>query len=339
MWEQNWKNLIKNVLENGKDVEKKDNPKRNFKEIVAEKFEFEDPRDRLIHDESLSMSIFQSVGQFLWITQGNFMVESIGYYQPSVFRLSTDQFRMIGAYGPRLFGVHHLNQMDYVRKTLRDDSTKRKAVASIYLPQFDQHGLPKEEVPCTLNLQYLIRNDSLNAVTFMRSQDVYKILPTDFFVFTMLHEYMTSLLYAKYNLELGRYHHFSGSFHVYDEDNERVCKSIENTSTFTQKMNPMPIYDAEIDLRELNKFETLLRYTVDIRKTKKIVLPFEEFFEIAEKRFNEKYWKQLALLLIYYAAFKIENEETQKSTYKMLEPVYQNQINLFLKKIENAKQR
>ena len=41
-----------------------------------------------------------------------------------------------------------------------NDNTKRKAVASIYLPQFDQHE-KNDEIPCTLNLQYLIRDEKM----------------------------------------------------------------------------------------------------------------------------------------------------------------------------------
>ena len=242
---------MKDVSNNGSSVTRKKST-RNIIEIISYKFEVENPRDRLIFDKIRAINIFQCIGQFLWITQGNFNVEAIKYYQPNSGNFSSDGIKMIGAYGPRLFGIQHLNQMSHVIETLADDPGKRRAVASVYLPQFDQHGLAKEEVPCTLNLQYVVRNDKLQAVTYMRSQDAFNVLPYDFFIFTMLQEYLLNELRPEHpEYQLGRYNHYSGSFHVYQKDRNEIEQVIENESAKIITMREMPSKNARLRLRSL----------------------------------------------------------------------------------------
>ncbi len=123
MWDNKWKELLKDISTNGVLVSRKDST-RNTQETVSYKFEIDDSRNRLISDELRGIDIFQCVGQFLWITQGNFNVEAIKYYQPISDKFSSDGVKMIGAYGPRLFGIQHLNQIEHVIDTLTEDPGK-----------------------------------------------------------------------------------------------------------------------------------------------------------------------------------------------------------------------
>lgn len=328
MWEETWKNHLKKILDNGYMVEK-NTAKGNFKELIAHQFTLDNPRDRLIIDNKRSMNIFQCIGQFLWITQGNFSVADIAYYQPAARKYSSDGITMIGAYGLRLFGIHHLNQMNYLLEVLGEDPTKRKAVASVYLPQFDQHNKKNEEVPCTLNLQYLVRDKKVHAVTYMRSQDAYNILPYDLFIFTMLQEYVTAYLGGQYNVELWEYHHFSGSFHTYERDEDAIRKVIANPAKCTP-MGKMPPDDVYLELGRINDFEMVLRNAVSFHTKKEIFLDLDVYEKALEGYADHPYWKQIGIILLCYGAWKVKNLGDYERFMNKLTPVYHHHVKQFL---------
>ena len=327
MWNEKWKELLNDTLVNGKLVKKKNNG--DYLETLGHKFILENPRDRLISDNIHPTNIFQCIGQFLWITQGNFNLEAIKYYQPIAEKFSSDGWKMIGAYGPRLFGIQHLNQIQHVFETLHEDSTKRKAVASVYLPQFDQHK-KNDEVPCTLNLQYLIRDGKLNAITFMRSQNAYNLLPIDLFIFTMLQEYVTAYLQAEYDLELGTYYHFSGSFHIYTRSQDEITRVINNKSTNNNIMEEMPWENVEVNINKLNQFEKVLRTTIVAHERRNVPVDFDFFLGMMDDLPKNEYWRQLALVLMCYGAYYIDDNKNLERFNKMLNTIYQYYVKLFL---------
>lgn len=333
MWDKEWKSILTDVLNDGENVQRK-NSKRNIVEIVSYKFQIDDPLDRLLYNEIRGLNIFQCIGQFLWITQGNFNLEAIKYYQPISEKFSTDGVRVIGAYGPRLFGIQHLNQMQHIADILAEDPSKRRAVASIYLPQFDQHGLANEEVPCTLNLQYLIRNNKMQTITYMRSQDAFKVLPYDVFIFTMLQEYLQNMLKPEHELSLGKYSHFSGSFHVYEEDILQVKQVLANNSYSNYKMDPMPPKDIKFRLRDLNKFESALRTIITTKLEHNLPVNFDGIFKMLDDLLKEEYWKQFGLLLICYGAIKVSDTANEKKAYDRLIPEYQYFVKLYCQKFK-----
>lgn len=336
MWDKTWKKLLKTILEEGHEV-KRENSKRNIRELIGHTFKIENPLERLLCDDVRGLNIFQCVGQFLWITQGNFNLEAIKYYQPLSEKFSSDGVKMIGSYGPRLFGIEHLGQVDHLIKVLAEDPSKRRAVASVYLPQFDQHGLSGEEVPCTLNLQYLIRENNVQSVTYMRSQDAFKVMPYDIFLFTMLQEYIKNQLKPKYSeFSLGTYNHFSGSFHIYETDIPQIEEVLKNLTTCDEKMPEMPSKDVKIRLRNLNKFESTLRTMTSAKIEFGVDINYESIFKMLEKLQKDDYWKQMGLILIAYSAIKTKNDQALKQTYEQLSSTYQHFIKIYQQKTSTA---
>lgn len=329
MFDEQWKNILKEVKEKGNTVTR--DKKRDIKEIISYQFKIEDPRDRIIFNKNFELNIFQCVGQFLWITQGSFNAEAITYYVPISERFSSDGIRMIGAYGPRLFGIQHMNQIKHIIDILDEDTSRRRAVASIYLPQFDQHKV-SDEVPCTLNLQYLIREKNVHAVTYMRSQNAFRLLPYDVFLFTMLQEYISAVLTTAHDLSLGNYNHYSGSFHIYQDELPFIEKVLEDDSKYSYKMDPMPSRNIILKLHKLNKFESMVRTTIASHENRKNPVDFNFIFEVLNDWFDDKYWKQFALLLVCYGATILDNKENQDLAFKQLDPMYQYLANMYINK-------
>jgi thymidylate synthase len=113
-----------------------------------------------------------------------------------------------GAYGPRLG-----RQLDDVCALLYREPDTRRAVLSIWREDDLTHDGDR---PCTLTLQLLLRDDRLQLVVNMRSQDYWLGVPFDFFIFTQLQASVAAWL----GVEVGPYIHHVGSLHLYDRDRE-----------------------------------------------------------------------------------------------------------------------
>jgi len=333
LFDQKWKEILQDVKESGITVER--GQKRAFREKISYQFQIDDPKDRIIFNKKFGLNIFQCVGQFLWITQGSFNAEAIKYYAPFSSKFSSDGFKMIGAYGPRLFGIHHLEQIKHVIDVLDEDTSRRRAVASIYLPQFDQHKAA-DEVPCTLNLQYLVREQKVQSVTYMRSQNAFRLLPYDVFLFTMLQEYINAVLTTAHNTGLGKYNHYSGSFHIYMDELSEIEKVLEDNTTETFQMKPMPSKNIILRLQKLNRFESIVRTIITSHEKRSNPVDFNFMFELCEEWFDDPYWKQFALLLVCYGAIIMKNNENRDRAISSLEPIYKYMVQMYIDKHANS---
>lgn len=124
-----------------------------------------------------------------------------------IFKNFLDDDIFHGAYGPRIHG-----NLAKVVHQLRKDDSSRQAVLTIYNSDKDLNVVSKD-IPCTLTLQYFIRNDKLYARTSMRSNDLYLGMPYDFVQFIALQGAIAQSL----GIEMGTYSHTVGSLHIYEE--------------------------------------------------------------------------------------------------------------------------
>lgn len=124
-----------------------------------------------------------------------------------------DQFRdggaFHGAYGPRIRA-----QLPRAVDRLLLDPDTRQAVVTIWDPALDAHVEGLHDYPCTIALQWMIRDGKLDAHTFMRSNDVWWGLAYDAFQFCQLQFTVAHAL----RLPVGTYYHHANSLHVYERD-------------------------------------------------------------------------------------------------------------------------
>lgn len=114
-----------------------------------------------------------------------------------------------GAYGPRIRA-----QLPRVVDRLSADIDSRQAVLTIWDPAQDCYTDGLRDYPCTIALQYMVRDGKLDAHTFMRSNDVWWGLAYDAFQFTQLQFTVAHAL----GLPIGRYYHHANSLHIYERD-------------------------------------------------------------------------------------------------------------------------
>jgi thymidylate synthase len=113
-----------------------------------------------------------------------------------------------------------------------------------------------KDIPCTCTLQFFVRNELLELVTYMRSNDVYLGLPHDVFAFTMLQEIVATTL----GIDVGSYRHAVGSLHLYDDDRPQALEFLREGWQSTQKPMPaMPRGDPRPSIQVMLTLEAGLR--------------------------------------------------------------------------------
>jgi thymidylate synthase len=152
------------------------------------------------------------IGELAWYLAASDDAAFITHYLQIYEKEAEIDGTIHGAYGPRLFTEGWHNQFENVIDVLRRKPSSRKAVIQLF-DSGDLAGTYKD-VPCTCNLQFMVRNGKLDLATSMRSNDAYRGLPHDVFSFTMIQEIAARML----EVELGEYNHFAASLHLYDND-------------------------------------------------------------------------------------------------------------------------
>lgn len=206
------------------------------REVVGAQIELTNPFARLSLSESRS-TLYSCLGEFLWYLARSDDIGFIKYYAPKYAEfVDVIDGKVPEAYGPRLFAWHGVDQVKQVIELLRERSASRQAVIQL----FDRNDLSngRRDVPCTCTLQFLLRENRLDAITMMRSNDAVRGLPHDLFAFTMLQE----LIARSLGVEPGIYRHWVGSLHIYERDGVIAQALIAEgwQSTIGSAMPPMP---------------------------------------------------------------------------------------------------
>lgn len=211
---QSWLLLLQDIFENGK----KSRPRGiEIKELLC--------KTTIVDMASPIVSIYQRkmgyrflAAEAWWILTGRNDVDSIKKYSPHIASFSDDGYRFDGAYGPRI-----VDQLRYVVDALCEDLDTRQAVLEIWRP----NPRKSRDVPCTLTIQWFIRDGKLHCIDSMRSSDAWLGWVYDVFNFSMLSAYIALMLGEKsINVELGELHLVAGSSHLYVRPKDDGAKNI-----------------------------------------------------------------------------------------------------------------
>lgn len=241
---------------------------QKIRERLAYTFSLEDPNERLCTIPAREANYGFAVGEFLWYWQGRQDLDMMLYYNKRMKSFSDDGHTLHSAYGFRLRNGSDLlgngcSQWENCVQTLLADSESRRAVMTIYSPYDMDRAVEMgtKDVPCTLSLQFFIRNGYLDLHVIMRSNDMMWGLTYDLFSFTLFQECMMLYLQMRGmdDLGLGRYHHTAGSMHIYDQHFEMARKIWTDTSVHSIETGRMPELTSLHMLNELCEDEESLR--------------------------------------------------------------------------------
>jgi thymidylate synthase len=182
------------------------------------------PRHRCILNRERRWSLPLALGELCWHLSGSTQAEALTYYAPTWQSFADADGQIRGScYGSKVFlSADGCSPWMRARNLLQSDRDTRRAV--LYFNDASSHLVPGcRDAACANSLQFFIREGILDAVVCMRSNDVIWGLPYDVFLFTFLQEMMA----ANLGVELGSYHHFAASLHLYAKHRslaERILK-------------------------------------------------------------------------------------------------------------------
>jgi len=160
-----------------------------------------------------------------WILSGDNRVDTISKYCKAYRTFSDNSVFMAGAYGPPV-----VDQLSYIARALGEDMYTRRAVLTIWRPR----PYPSKDIPCTVSLQWLIRDDKLHCIANMRANDIWLGTPYDIFTFSMISQYIIAEFKRSINEDMvpGLLYLNAASLHLYEKD-WKIAKEayIESDST------------------------------------------------------------------------------------------------------------
>ena len=230
-----YRQCLEEILGRGAFAAPRDLPTR---EVLHCSFALSDPRARTLNVRQYSTSY--CIAEALWYLLGRNDAQWIERYAAFWRKIAKPDGSCTSAYGFKV-----LPQLNRVVEELRESPSSRRAVVNILLPTDHDNPL---DVPCTIALQYLVRDGRLHAQTYMRSCDVVWGLPYDVFSFTVFQELVAGLL----GLPLGNYVHTATSLHLYERHGARASNALDDVlgaRPFPSPMSPLtwpaPLADLE----------------------------------------------------------------------------------------------
>lgn len=283
-----------------------------FTEILGALLVLHIPRARLSRSESKG-KVFTALGELFWYLSKTNDLKFMEYYLPGRYEEESDDGVSVrSGYGERLFGHNGNNQIQNVIELLRNKPTTRRAVIQL----FDASDLSEgfKSIPCTCTLQFIIRDNKLNLLVNMRSNDAFIGLPHDVFAFTMLQE----IVACSVNVDVGIYKHFVGSLHLYEENHEKAKTYLSEGWQSPIAMDPMPMEDPWMAIDIVRRIEEQTRANVEVDLSS-IELPL--------------YWLDICRLLIVFQKWKAsQNRKTEMFTacQKIKNQVSNNVYHMFI---------
>jgi thymidylate synthase len=199
-----WLHTISEIFAEGKPVEPQASIGANGRvsfEILCHTMAF-DMKYPIVTMKPMTSWLYMAA-EPMWVLAG----ENSLYFSQEIQTIqkpySDDNKRLAGAYGPPF-----KSQLQYVVDLLNKDKNSRQAVMTIWRKRPE----PSKDIPCTVAIQWLIRDNQLNAIVTMRSSDVGMGLPYDMLTFTCMSAEIASLVGG---VELGTCFITAGSRHIY----------------------------------------------------------------------------------------------------------------------------
>ena len=178
-----------------------------------------DPTRNIVTSPIRKMPMRYAVGELAWYLSGSNRVDAIAQFAKKWAEISDDGETNNSAYGYRIFHKFGFDQWEFVKELIKRDHNTRQAVIHIK----DASNAPTKDTPCTVYLQFFLRDNKLNLSVHMRSNDIWMGVPYDMFSFCFLQVKMAMEL----GVEVGTYTHYAGSLHMYKRDYDVALKNMD----------------------------------------------------------------------------------------------------------------
>ena len=189
-------------------------------EIINANLVLTDPTRNTMCKCRRKMPMRYAIGELVWYNSRRRTWKSIEPFSKFWKNISDDGEHINSNYGWCIRDKYPFDQWEMVKELLKRDPNSRQAVIHIKEPR-DLVKRPSKDVNCTISLQFLIRDDKLDMIVTMRSNDLWLGLPYDLFNFTCMQIQMAMEL----GVGIGTYYHNAASLHLYERDVEKVYEN------------------------------------------------------------------------------------------------------------------
>lgn len=188
------------------------------REILHCCYSIADPRQRWVVARQPAINLPFAIAEIIWIMSGRNDSAFLAYWNSQLTKYAGAGPTYHGAYGYRLRHEFGIDQLERAYYALRHNPDSRQVVLQIWNPNLDlpnvDGGAASPDIPCNIQSILKIRDQKLEWVQILRSNDLFRGVPYNFVQFTTIQEIMAGWL----GVELGSYCHFSDSLHFYTAD-------------------------------------------------------------------------------------------------------------------------
>lgn len=235
---QAWHRVLRDCLDHGQRVSPRGLPSREHVGYLSQI----DMRYPCVFSRYRKVSPKFACGETAWYMSGSNDLKTMLRYAPSYGRYSDDGLTLNGAYGPMI-----VDQLPYVAKCLGEDPMSRQAVMTIWRPS----PQPSKDIPCTIALQFIVRDGAIHTVATMRSNDAWIGFIYDTFAFTMITAFIGLILRDGYSfptLHMGTLSLCVGSQHLYEKNTQAANLALVTTDYGAQPALLLGEYSGTVDL-------------------------------------------------------------------------------------------
>ena len=293
--------LIQTLINEGKSVSPRG---MDTLEISPVSIIIKEPLKNVIFSDSRKLNYGFMLGELGWILQKSNDANHIAHYNKNWLNYSDDGVTLNGAYGQRIFDYHGINQFEKAFHQLQKDPNSRQATIVLFDPTRDYQ--PTKDKPCTNLIRFSIRENKLNMIVFMRSNDIMFGYPYDVFNFSTLQSIMAN----KLNLNVGIYTHIVDSFHLYKEQ-------LSWANDIMREERPIIYGPLEIE-RKFNSNDIQTFLNVEQTTRKMIGLIDVETIEKMLLDIDSEYWRSNAAFLALYNYRKMHYSQKTLDKFKKL---------------------
>lgn len=302
-----YRELLKDVYESPDFVSAPRGQK--IREKLGVTFKIVDPLHRLPYTRGREFSSSYFIAESLWYLSGNDSTEWISRYSSFWKNISDDGTTANSAYGARIFKPHERiskdvnatwTQWQYVIDELVKDNDSRRAVIHIRSPK--DSILANKDVPCTLSLQFFLRDEKVHMVVSMRSSDLILGIAYDVPAFTIFQELLALELSKKLcrKIGVGEYIHTSNSLHIYERHFKMAESILNEVPESSVRMPQMPSVPPLVDMMRFEKSCSSAVFS-------------SEVFELVSGLSLDDYWNDWCKIIALHRLSKIgAQDETSK---------------------------
>lgn len=243
-----WCQLLSDILSKGSEIDPRN---LSTKEILGHQTRI-DMNQPVLTVLDRKMGYRFMCAEAWWILSGQNKVETISPYSKAISNFSDNGITFSGAYGPKI-----IDQLQYVVECFQEDINTRQAVEIIWR----ENPRKSKDIPCTVSVQFLIRNGKLYCIDTMRSSDAWLGWVYDVFNFSCLSMWIIlALRKVGINVELGDLILTAGSQHLYSNNFEKA-ESIISKFAARHTMDDIESFDiSPVDLDKFDKPDDLVKY-------------------------------------------------------------------------------